>query len=113
MTATKLSQVKIRPAIIVSKDSNNARLDDVIIVPCSSNVDHSHEPTQHLLVGKDLTESGMRVPSVIRCEAVMVIHKSMILKKTGKLSTPTMQKVDNGLKEALGLKSASETKTMK
>ncbi|GEM_PF-4701295 len=34
----------------------------------------------------------------------MVIHKSMILKKIGKLSTPTMQKVDYGLKDALGLK---------
>jgi len=59
MTATKFSQAKIRPAIIVSRDSNNVRLDDVIIVPCSSNLDHSYEPTQHLLVGKELTESGM------------------------------------------------------
>ncbi len=104
MTATKFTQTKVRPAIIVSKDLNNARLDDVVIVPCSSNLDHSYEPTQYLIVGKELTESGIRVPSVIRCEAIMVIHKSMILKRIGKLSTLTMQKVASGLKDALGLK---------
>jgi mRNA interferase MazF len=104
MTSTKFSQSKIRPAIVVSKDLNNKRLDDVIIVPCSSNLDHRYEPTQYLLAGSELTESGIRVPSVVRCEAVMVMHKSMVMKKVGKLSTRTLMKVDNGLKEALGLK---------
>ncbi len=54
MTATQFSQAKIRPAIIVSKDLNNNRLEDVIIVPCSSNLDHSYEPTQYVLTGKEL-----------------------------------------------------------
>jgi len=104
MSSTKFSQSKIRPAIIASKDSNNVRLNDVIIVPCTSNLDYSYEPTQYLLAGKELIESGIRVPSAIRCEAVMVMHKSMVLKKIGKLSQRTMQKVDSGLKDALGLK---------
>ena len=104
MTSTQFSQTKIRPAVIVSKDLNNNRLEDVIIVPCSSNLDHSYEPTQYVLAGKELMESGIRVPSAIRCETVMVLHKSMILRKLGKLSPRTMQKVDGGLKDALGLK---------
>jgi mRNA-degrading endonuclease toxin of MazEF toxin-antitoxin module len=51
-----------------------------------------------------LAAAGIHVPSVIRCEAVMAIHKSMVLRKAGKLSASTMQKVDSGLKDALGLK---------
>lgn len=104
MTSTQFSQTKIRPAIVVSKALNNNRLEDVIIVPCSSNLDHSYEPTQYVLAGKELLESGIRVPSAIRCEAVMVMHKSMLLRKIGKLPPRTMLTVDGRLKDALGLK---------
>ena len=103
MPSTEFSQSKIRPALIVSKDLNNNRLDDVIIAPLSSNLDHSYEPTQYLLIGKELVEAGIRVPSVIRCESIMVISKSLILKKLGKLSTAVMQKINHRLRDALGL----------
>jgi mRNA interferase MazF len=105
MPSTEFSQTQIRPALVVSKDLNNARLNDVIIVPFSSNLNHSYEPTQHLLVGKELITAGIRVPSVIRCEAILVIPKSLIVKKLGKLSPMAMQYVDRGLKDALGLSS--------
>ncbi len=46
MPSTLLTQFKLRPAIIVSKDINNRRLDDLIVAPCTSNVSRSKEPTQ-------------------------------------------------------------------
>ena len=37
MPSTGLTQFKLRPAVIVSKNANNRRLDDVVVAPCTSN----------------------------------------------------------------------------
>jgi len=36
MPSTGLTQFKLRLAVIVSKDANNQRLDDVMVAPCTS-----------------------------------------------------------------------------
>lgn len=38
MPSEKLRKFKLRPGLIVSKDLNNKRLDDVIIAICTSNI---------------------------------------------------------------------------
>lgn len=103
MPSTRLAQTKIRPAVIVSKNKNNERLDDVMVVPCSSTLDHSAEPTQYLLLDKELERSGIRFPSVIRCESVMTLPKAIILRKLGKLSVAVMQRINESLLDALAL----------
>ena len=49
MPSAELKEFKLRPGLIVSKDLNNKRLNDVMIAICTSNISRSQEPTQYLI----------------------------------------------------------------
>ncbi|MBI5650255.1 MAG: type II toxin-antitoxin system PemK/MazF family toxin [Chloroflexi bacterium] len=66
LPSTGLAQFKLRPAIVISKDANNQRLDDVIVAPCTSNISRSREQTQFLIQGAEIATAGIRVASVVR-----------------------------------------------
>ncbi|PIW13523.1 MAG: type II toxin-antitoxin system PemK/MazF family toxin, partial [Armatimonadetes bacterium CG17_big_fil_post_rev_8_21_14_2_50_66_6] len=51
------------------KNPNNRRLDDLIVAPCTSNTSRAHEATQYLIEGDEIARTGIRTPSVVRCEA--------------------------------------------
>jgi mRNA interferase MazF len=103
MVSAGLTQFKLRPAVVISKDANNQRLDDVIGAPCSSNILRSREPTQYLIDGSEVTVTGVRVPSVVRCEALMTIPKTLIVRPLGQLSDAALAAVGNCLRDALAL----------
>lgn len=103
MPSTGLTQFKLRPAVVVSKDVNNQRLDDVIVAPCTSNISRSHEPTQYLIDGDETTTAGIRVPSVVPCEALMTIPKTLIVRTLGHLSGVAVAAVDDCLRDALSV----------
>ena len=105
MPSEQLQQFKFRPAVIVSKDSNNERLDDVMIAPCTSNVSRRRESTQYLIKGHEIAQAGIRIPSVVRCETLLTINKSMIVRVLGGLSVVGIEAMDRCLKSALGLES--------
>ncbi|MCP4399550.1 MAG: hypothetical protein GY801_19895 [bacterium] len=48
MPSTELKKSKLRPALIVSKDTNNRRLQDVTVAIYTSNLSRTLEPTQYL-----------------------------------------------------------------
>lgn len=103
MPSEELRQFKLRPAVIVSKDENNEKLDDVMVAPCTSNISRRMEPTQYLIAGADVTHVGIRVSSVVRCESLFTINKSMVIRVLGRLSERGRNSVDRCLKNALGL----------
>ncbi|MBU0491923.1 MAG: type II toxin-antitoxin system PemK/MazF family toxin [Chloroflexi bacterium] len=103
MPSTGLTQFKLRPAVIVSKDPNNQRLDDVMVAPCTSNVSRSQEPTQYLITGQEIADAGIRVPSVVRCEVIMAIPKSVVMRALGRLSNTAMAAINDSLRDALEL----------
>lgn len=103
MPSTELKKFKLRPVLVVSKNLNNERLDDVIIAICTSNTSRSLEPTQYLITGDEIAQAGIRVASVVKCESLLTISKSMIIKVLGKLSENGIQKVNECLKDALAL----------
>lgn len=103
MPSTRLTQFKLRPAVVVSKDVNNQRLDDIIVAPCTSNISWSGEPTQYLIDGAEITTAGIRVPSAVRCEALMTIPKAMIMRTLGRLSNAAVAAVNDCLRDALAL----------
>ena len=80
MPSSELKEFKLRPGLIVSKDLNNKRLDDVMIAICTSNISRSQEPTQYLIERDEIAQSGIKVPSVVKCESILTISKSMIVK---------------------------------
>jgi mRNA interferase MazF len=103
MPSTLLTQFKPRPAVIVSKDTNNRRLDDLIVAPCTSNISRSQEPTHYLIDGTELARAGVVVPSVVRCEALMTLPKALVVRVVGRLSPGAMTAVAACLKDALAL----------
>jgi mRNA interferase MazF len=103
MPSTGLTQSKLRPAVVVSKDANNQHLDDVIVAPCTSNISHSSEPTQYLIDGEEIATAGIRIPSAVRCEALMTIPKVLIVRTLGRLSNAAVTSVNERLRDALAL----------
>ena len=97
------TQFKLRPAVVVSKDANNQRLDDVIVAPCTSNISRSSEPTQYLIDGVEIATAGIRIPSAVRCEALMTIPKVLIVRTLGRLSNAAVASVNDCLRDALAL----------
>ena len=104
MPSKELRKFKLRPGLIVSKDLNNKRLDDVIIAICTSKIWRSQEPTQYLIEGDEIVQAGIKVASVVKCESLLTLNKSMIIKVLGILSENGIRKVDECLKDALELK---------
>ncbi len=103
MPSTGLTQFKARPAVVVSKDANNRRLNDVIVAPCTSNIARYREPTQFLIDGAEIAIAGIRVPSVVRCESLLTLPKSLIAQRLGRLSDAASRAMDNCLRDALNL----------
>ena len=103
MPSEALRKFKLRPGLIVSKDLNNKRLADVIIAICTSKISRSQEPTQYLIEGDEIVQAGIKVPSVVKCESLLTINKSMIIKVIGKLSENGIRTVNECLKDALAL----------
>ena len=103
MPSSELKEFKLRPGLIVSKDLNNKRLNDVMIAICTSNISRSQEPTQYLIEGNEIIQAGIRISSVVKCESILTISKSMIVKILGTLSVSGIHKINYCLKDALGL----------
>lgn len=97
---------KVRPALVVQTDRNNARLQDTIVALITSNLARAGvEPTQYLLDPShpDWPSSGLLLPSVVKCENLYTFNKRRILRKLGHLSPATMHQVNDCLKAALDL----------
>lgn len=103
MPSTQLTQFKLRPAVIISADNLNQILDDVMVVPCTSKTSRSLTMTQYLITGNEIALAGIRVESVVRCESIFTLNKSMITRKLGSLSTEAINHVNRCLMVALEL----------
>ncbi len=103
MPSEELKAFKLRPGLIVSKDINNKRLDDVIVAVCTSNTARNQEPTQYFIEGDEIVQAGIKVVSVVKCETLLSINKTMVIKVLGSLSAKGLSKVNDCLKNALEL----------
>ncbi|WP_333314505.1 type II toxin-antitoxin system PemK/MazF family toxin [Microcoleus sp. AT8-B6] len=103
MPSTQLTQFKLRPAVIISADNLNPILDDVMVVPCTSKTTRPLTTTQYLITGDEIVLAGIRVESVVRCESIFTLNKSMITRKLGSLSNDAINYVDRCLMVALEL----------
>src|SRR5207245_8721525 len=71
---------KVRPALIVQSDHNNARLNETIIAAITSNTSRIHEATQLLieLATPDGAASGLLHDSAVRCERLHSIPQAHV-----------------------------------
>ena len=87
-------------------DRNNKRLDDVIMAMITSVTQRAAtEPTQLLV---DITtpeggQSGLLHTSAVKCEHLVTLHGQFVERVIGQLPPNLMEKIDDCLKESLGL----------
>ena len=96
---------KVRPAVVVQSDQNNARLNETIIAAVTSNTARVHEPTQ-LLIDLGTAEgatTGLLHSSAVRCERLHSIPQADIRRSIGELSGELMKRIDACLKAALAI----------
>ncbi len=96
---------KIRPALVVQNDRDNARLAKTIIVMITGNLRRAGDPS-HLLVDPatpDGAGSGLNGRSLVSCNNVFTIDQTDIIRTLGRLPAVTMQRVNGCLKAALGI----------
>ncbi len=98
---------KIRPALVVQADEWNRRLSDTILaLITSSRSRFTGAPTQLAIdvATPDGRQSGLRLSSVVQCENLVTIVKSFVINTLGRLSDALMQRIDECLKAALGVR---------
>jgi mRNA interferase MazF len=100
------TQTKRRPAVIISNDYNNARLDDVLLVPLTSNTTRAaREPTQVVVMMNtpEGQQAGLRLDSVIDCTVIATIPKTLLVSKIGAFPQEVMERVDQCLMIAMAI----------
>jgi mRNA interferase MazF len=96
---------KIRPVLIVQADSFNRKIANTVVAMITTNLTRVGE-TSHLLIDIATPEgqqSGLLHSSVVNCNTLTTVRQHDILRVLGSLSQPLMQRVDQGLKAALGI----------
>jgi len=96
---------RVRPALVVQNDRDNARMRRTVVVQITSNISRASEDTQHLVdpAHPDWAASGLRLPSVVNASNLATVPRGQITHVIGALSAATMQEVDACLRAALGL----------
>ncbi len=100
------TQTKRRPAVIISNDYNNSRLDDVLLVPLTSNTTRAaREPTQVVVMmnSPEGQSGGLRLDSVIDCTVIATIPKTLLVNKIGVFPQDVMERVDQCLMIAMSI----------
>lgn len=98
---TDLSSVKVRPAVIISRDP---QLDDVIIAFISS-VTENPRASEILLENKnpDFITTGLKKTSVFKMDKLLTIASILIIRKLGCIFSSFQNRLDQALKTALNL----------
>jgi len=97
---------KVRPALVVQNDGNNARLEDVIVAMITRTTARAESESTQLLVDVSTPlgqATGLLHTSAVKCEHLITLHRSFLERVIGRLPEPLMRQIDECLKAALGL----------
>lgn len=99
------SRSKVRPAVVIQNDRDNARLTNTIVVQITSTTFRVLEPTQVFIDLKtpEGKQSGLLHDSVVNCINLATLAKTKILRKLGILSDVLMLQVNTALKNSLDI----------
>lgn len=90
-----------RPAVIVQADAfNRSQLGTVLLVPLTRTVEWAKAPGNVLLRPK---QTGLEHPSVANVSQVTVSDRRRLLERVGALPGPVLARLDEGLRQVLGL----------
>jgi mRNA interferase MazF len=102
---TDIRLSKVRPALVVQNDADNAHRRKAVIALITGNLRMDGDPS-HLLIDPatpDGSSSGLHGPSLVSCNNLFTIEQGGIIRTIGSLSAPSMARIDACLKVALEL----------
>ena len=88
-----------RPVLVLQNNAGNFYAPTLIVAPVTTRLYKQDLPT-HLVIGK---EGGLYERSMIELEQIRVLDKQRCMFYIGRLSKQTMEKVDEMIKNSLGL----------
>ncbi len=92
-------QYGIRPVVIIQNDKGNANSSTVIIAPITKQ--HKNALPTHVRINRD---TGVDCPSIVLCEQIQTIDKSMLRRKIGRVRNPgDIRKINQALRVSLEL----------
>lgn len=100
---TDLAGTKVRPAIVVSRSDRPG--DDVILAFISSVIPPGLLPTDLVVDPShpNFRETGLKVPSIVKCDKLATVQRRVILGELGQLSSSLLRELDQRLSHALNL----------
>jgi len=97
-------QTKRRPAVVVSNDYNNIRLDDVLLVPLTSNTARVQAGSRAVVVLMNSPAgqaAGLRLDTVIDCTIIATIPKTLLVNKIGRFPDETIEQINECIKRCI------------
>ncbi len=94
---TSLKEAKQRPALIISNDAHNIKVEDVVICGITSNI--KDEPYSIILEQKDMVEGKIYFLSRIKADKIFTIHKTIIKRRLGKVNAKVLERTKEEVKK--------------
>lgn len=101
---TDFKNYKLRPALIVS--ANQSQQDDFIVAFISTVIPSSPTHPAHLIINDSdnfFQTTGLHKTSVIKCDKLMTVNKSIVQGLMGELPDTIMKTINTKLKTALSI----------
>jgi mRNA interferase MazF len=86
-----LSSVKQRPVLVLSKNVDNEKVEDIITCGITSNIKDSKYSV--LIENKNLIEGEIPKPSIAKVDKLFTISQEIVKKKVGRINKETYEKV--------------------
>ena len=96
---TSLKEAKQRPALIISNDAHNVKVEDVVICGITSNI--KDEPYSIILEQKDMAEGKIYFLSRIKADKIFTIHKAIIKRKLGIVNAKVLERAKEEVKKLI------------
>ncbi len=88
---TDLSESKQRPALVISNDEHNSKVEDVVVCGITSNI--RDEDYSIVIDQKDMSEGAMPVLSRIKVDKLFTLDKKIILRQLGRVNKELLEVV--------------------
>lgn len=93
-------QMGVRPVLIIQNNTGNKHSSTVIVACITSRYATKHRLPTHYPIPQKV---GLKYPSIVMMEQIMVIDKTRLFKYIGKLSFKYMKILDKRIMISLGL----------
>ena len=92
---TDFSSEKQRPALVISNNEYNRKVEDIVVCGITSNI--KQEDYSVVIERKDLQEGFLPVTSRVKTDKLFTVHKSVVKRKIAKTNQETLSKVKREL----------------